>query len=76
MRVFLSWTDNSSNEDGFRIERSIDSGSFSLIGSVGVGVTTYQDDNVETGSYYTYRVYAYNSATSSLPTNVVVVYSA
>jgi RHS repeat-associated protein len=41
--VSLAWTDNSSNEDSFEIERSSDGVSFSWIGSVGANVSSYTD---------------------------------
>jgi hypothetical protein len=57
----LSWMDNSSGEDGFKIERSLTSGSgFSEIDTVGMNVTSYQDSGLETGTTYYYRVCAYN----------------
>ena len=42
-QINLSWTDNNSNEDGTRIERSIDGLNFSEIATVGANVTTYSD---------------------------------
>ena len=49
--VELSWTDNSSDEDGFRIERSSTSEStgFTAIAVVGSNVQTYLDDQGDGG---------------------------
>lgn len=63
--IKLTWQDNSNNEDGFKIERKIIDGTYTLIGSVGANVTTYTDTNLTPGTTYIYRVYAYNSAGNS-----------
>ena len=42
----LSWTDNSSNKAGFKIERSTDNENFIQIATVGPNVTTFQDTGV------------------------------
>ncbi len=63
--IHLSWTDNSDNETGFSIERTITGGFFALIGNTPAGVTTFTDDNAAPGIEYTYRVRAYNNDTLS-----------
>ncbi len=66
----LNWTDASSDETGFRIERKTGSGgTWSQIGSVGAGVTTYSDTTIAQGNTYYYRVYAYNGGGGSLFSN-------
>ena len=67
--IQLAWTDGSSNEDGFRIERSSDGVNFTQIGTVGANVVTYSDSGVTAGLSYTYRVAAYNSAGPSAYSN-------
>jgi hypothetical protein len=60
-QINLTWTDNSSNEDNFLIERSADNMTFSQIAVVGPNVTSYSDTGlVESATYY-YRVRASNS---------------
>ncbi|MDQ8201732.1 fibronectin type III domain-containing protein [Pelagicoccus sp. SDUM812003] len=66
----LSWTDNSDNEDGFRIERSTTGGPFTLLATVARNITRYRDDTVEEGVLYRYRVVAFNQFGSSGPTNI------
>ena len=62
----LSWTDNSNNENGFKIDRKTGtSGTFAQIASIGAGATTYTDSTVTAGTNYCYRVYAFNSASNS-----------
>jgi len=64
--VLLGWTDNSNNEDGFKIERKEGtSGTYSQIGTTGANVQVYQDSGLQFGKVYCYRVRAYNSAGNS-----------
>ena len=69
--VALSWSDNSANESGFKIERMPSGGKYSQITTVGTNVRSYTDSNVVAGSSYCYRVSAYNSAGTSAPSNSV-----
>jgi hypothetical protein len=62
----VAWTDNSNNEDGFKIERKLGTtGTFSQIATVGVNVTSYTDTNLTDGATYCYRLAAFNSAGTS-----------
>jgi galactose oxidase len=61
-KVNLSWTDNSSNETGFSIERSTAVTSFAQIATVGAGVTSYSDSSVAAATTYSYRIRAVNNA--------------
>ncbi len=70
-RIDLTWSDNSANELGFKIERKTGSGSFSLVATVGTNVTSYSDTGLSVGTRYTYRVRAYNSAGDSSYSNEV-----
>ncbi|MEN8203326.1 MAG: fibronectin type III domain-containing protein [Bacteroidota bacterium] len=64
--IQLSWTENSANESGYRVERSLSSGSgFSEIDLLSANTTTYTDNSVSEGTQYFYRVYAFNSGGSS-----------
>ncbi len=71
--VHLSWIDSSSNEDGFRIERSDNFSSFVEIDVVEAGVELYIDSAVTEGWTYSYRIRAYNSNGNSSYSNVVNV---
>jgi hypothetical protein len=65
-QINLSWTDNSINEDGFRIERKTGSGgTYSEIATVGADVTSYNNTGLSEATSYYYRVRAYNSAGNS-----------
>jgi hypothetical protein len=68
-QIRLTWTDASSNETGFRIERSTNGTSFSQIASVGAGVTSYTSTGLSKNRTYWYRVRAYNAAGNSSYSN-------
>lgn len=62
----LSWTDNSTNELGFKIERKTGSGTYSVIGTTNTNELTFNDSNLSPSTAYNYRVYSYNSTGNSL----------
>lgn len=66
-QIALTWTDNSGDETGFKIERSVVSGTsgFSQIALVGANVTTYNDSGLAASTRYWYRVRAVNGVGDS-----------
>ncbi len=71
--IALAWTDNSNNENGFRIERSSDGVNFMEVATVGVNQTTYGDSGLSSQATYSYRVRAanlYNTLSYSAYTNI------
>ena len=64
--IELSWSDNSTNEDVFKIERKTVGGNFTLVGTTISDVSTYKDSLLTPNTTYTYRVYSYNSAGKSI----------
>jgi len=87
--VALTWTDNAAVETGYRVERSTDGVTFSLLVELGANVVAYTDAPVAFETTYTYRVYAFNGSGSSVfsndasvitplatPTNLVASYVA
>ncbi len=60
-QIEIFWADNSSTEQGFRVERSRDGVNFSEISAVGENVTSLQDSAVSPGVSYYYRVRAFNA---------------
>jgi regulation of enolase protein 1 (concanavalin A-like superfamily) len=59
-RIDLAWTDESNNETGFKIERSINSAGFVEIAQTGAGTTAFSDSGLSPGAQYAYRVRAFN----------------
>jgi phosphodiesterase/alkaline phosphatase D-like protein len=59
-QIELSWTDIYDYEDGFRLERSADSIHFTPIAYLPADTTDYTDTNLIPGTFYSYRVAAYN----------------
>ncbi len=60
-QINLAWSDLSSNEDGFRIERSTDGVNFVLAATLGANVAAYADTGRSSSTTYYYRVLAYNT---------------
>jgi predicted phage tail protein len=71
--VSVGWTDNSSNETGFKLERSQDGVTFAEIATLGSNATTFSDVAVSAKSTYYYRVRAYNSYGVSAYSNTLSV---
>ena len=63
--VRVRWTDNSANEDGFRIERSTDGANYTQVGTVGRDVLLFVDPTTVPLTGYYYRVSAYNGIGAS-----------
>ena len=62
----LAWTDNSSNESGFRIERKTSQGgTWAALQTVTANTATYSDATIVPFEHYYYRVVALNGALSS-----------
>ena len=70
-QIRLDWTDNSADEDGFRVERSLNGVSFTQIASPAADVTTYTDVGLSASTTYYYRVRAYNAGGNSAYTATV-----
>ena len=69
--IGLSWTDGSSSEDGFELQRSPDGASWSTIASsLAANSTSFTDGGLQPDTEYRYRTRAFNSAGSSAWSNV------
>ncbi|HET8858992.1 reprolysin-like metallopeptidase [Marivirga sp.] len=72
--IALNWTDNSTSETGFVIERSdVDNPNFREVGRVGANVTAYEDNTILEEKEYTYRVKAILDIFSSNYSNLVSI---
>jgi hypothetical protein len=69
--LLLEWTDNSSDESGFKIERKTGTNAFAEIGQTGADVVAFTDTNLAPGTSYTYRVHAFNAEGNSAYSNTV-----
>lgn len=58
----ISWTDNSSNELGFALEKGTDGINFAQFATTTANATSSNDFSVATGTTYYYRLRAFNSA--------------
>src|SRR5262249_31568071 len=68
-RIDLTWSDNSSNETGFKVERASSStGPFTQIGTA--TTASYSDPSAPVASTARYSVSACNTAGNSAPSNV------
>lgn len=62
----ILWSDNSSNETGFEVERSFSSGSgFTSISTTGPNVTIFHDSGLTPATIYYYRIRAVNTGGNS-----------
>ena len=58
--ISLTWADNSRDELGFVIERSIDGATWTQVAVLPPNTTALVDSGLTSGSVYYYRAYAYN----------------
>ena len=66
----LNWTDKSTDETGFTVERSTDGSTFSILTTVGTNITNFTDNSLNSSNTYWYRVFASNASGGSAPSNV------
>ena len=68
--IDVRWSDNSSNESNFLVERSTDGFTFTQVASLGANVTAFTNSGLAGSTTYTYRVRASNSGGFSAYSNV------
>ena len=64
-QINLSWTDNSTDETGFKIERKTLNGIYEVVGTTGSNVNTFNNTGLTTNTTYVYRIFSYNSGGNS-----------
>jgi hypothetical protein len=67
--IALAWNDNSTNETGFKIERSPDNLNWTQVGTTAANATNYTDTSLSAETQYYYRVSAVNGVGTSDPIN-------
>jgi endo-1,4-beta-D-glucanase Y len=71
-QINLSWTDNSSNEDNFKIEYSTNGGtSWTALATTAANTSSYSNTGLTAATAYSYRVYAVNTTGNSAYSNAV-----
>ncbi len=64
--IALKWSDNSSGETGFKVERSPDGATgWAVVASLAANSTAYTDKNLNCNTPYSYRVRAFNAGSTS-----------
>ncbi len=66
----ISWNDLS-NENGYKIYRSVNGSTFTQLVDLAANTTSYQDNNVVESSIYEYYAIAYNTIGNSSNSNIV-----
>ncbi|MFM1769526.1 MAG: hypothetical protein RJA22_2055 [Verrucomicrobiota bacterium] len=69
-KIRLNWTDNATNESGFRIERSANGGAWTQVATLKANTSTWTQSSLTAGVTYAYRVRSYNSSGNSGYSNV------
>ncbi|HQR34575.1 MAG TPA: PKD domain-containing protein [Blastocatellia bacterium] len=68
-QINLTWLDGSSDESGFKIDRSTDNATWTQIATVGANITSFSNTGLNPSTSYYYRVRAYNGDGNSAYTN-------
>jgi hypothetical protein len=72
--IQLTWTDNSTNEQVFVLEKSVDGGTFAVLNdAIAQDTTSFMDENAATPQTYRYRLAARNSYGDSGYSNTATV---
>jgi hypothetical protein len=71
-QINLVWLDNSTNEQGFKVERCQGNGctNFVQIAQVGPNVLSYSNTGLSRNTRYRYRVRAFNGGGNSAYSNI------
>lgn len=68
--ISLAWSDNSSDETGFRLERSADGINWTEFAVTAGNIASYIDTGLAASTNYQYRARSYNSAGNSSYSNI------
>ena len=70
-QIDLTWTDNSDNEEGFKIERKSGTDAYKLIATLNSNVMTYSDKSIVDPTNYMYRIFSYHQKWNSTHSNEI-----
>ncbi len=62
----VQWVDNSTNETGFPITRSVEGGPYEVLTTTAAGTTSYTNQGLNPCTRYGYRIYAQNGGLTSI----------
>jgi len=68
--ISLTFVDNSTDEQGFKVERSVNGGQWANFSTLPANTTSFTDKSITCGYEFSYRVYAYNSNGNSAFSNI------
>ena len=69
-QINLTWTDNSNDEVGFKLQISLDQSTWNTIYTAQAGETSYSNTGLNSTTTYYYRVFAYNDIGNSDYSNI------
>src|SRR5207253_2116563 len=72
-QIDLSWSDNSGNEDGFKVYVSTDGTNYAWVATAGADATAYTWWGASPGTTYSFQVTAYNAVGESAPSYTATV---
>jgi glucose/arabinose dehydrogenase len=71
-QIRLTWNDASTNETGFRIERSTNGSNFAEVAAAAAGQTTFTNSGLVPATTYHFRVRSFNTNGNAAPSNVSI----
>ncbi|TMM30030.1 DNRLRE domain-containing protein [Polaribacter aestuariivivens] len=69
--IDIAWSDNSDNEDGFKLFRSVDGGAYELYQTLAADVTSFSATGLTESTSYGFKVIAYNNIGDSVPSESI-----
>ena len=69
-QIDLSWSDTLTDEEGFRVERTVDGVQFSTVATLPAGASAYSDTGLAQGTRYYYQVVAFRGDASAASVTV------
>lgn len=64
-QIKLSWNDVATNEDGYKVERSLTTSNYVIIATLPQGSSSFTDSSLQANTKYYYRVFAFNGGGES-----------